>query len=175
MGWEMSGGFPEGTKKCVLIAGLHTSNWDFLYGKLAMILLNIKVKYFIKKELFVFPLNYFFKWSGGIPVDRGKSNNLIDEMAEIIKASDEFVLIITPEGTRSYQPEWKKGFYFISEKAEVPIIMGYLDYKKKKIRFGDVLEKTGDVYKDMETIKNYYRKTTPKFPEKGLDRYELED
>lgn len=170
-GWRFIGGIPKGMKKCVIIAGLHTSNWDFFYGLMAMVLLNTKIKYFIKKEAFTFPAKYFLKATGGIPVDRGSSSNLIDQMAEILKEADEFVLTITPEGTRKYRAEWKKGFYFIAQKAKVPILMGYLDYKKKEIFLGEIFIPSGDVEGDMKKIRDFYRKTTPKYPEKGLKHY----
>ena len=169
LGWKFEGGgIPKDINKCVLIGGLHTSYWDFLYGKLGMGALGIRTRYFIKKEFFFFPLNHFFKATGGIPVDRSKSNSLVDQMVQFFNESDELVLTIAPEGTRSYNPNWKRGFYYIALGAKVPIIMGYMDYAKKEIFVGKRFEPTGDFDKDIIAIKDFYRQVTPKYPEKGI-------
>jgi 1-acyl-sn-glycerol-3-phosphate acyltransferase len=168
LGWRFRGGIPKGIKKCVLIGGLHTSYWDFLYGKLGMGALGIKTRYFIKKELFIFPLNHFFKATGGIAVDRSKRTSLVDQMIDYFNASEELVLTISPEGTRSYNPDWKKGFYYIAQGAKVPIVMGYMDYKKKEIYVGELFEPTNNFEKDIETIKAFYKQVTPKYPALGI-------
>ena len=40
-------------------------------------------------------------------------------------------MAVTPEGTRSRQEKWKTGFYYLAKKSNVPICLGYLDYKLK--------------------------------------------
>lgn len=167
MGWKFIGGIPPGIQKCVLIGGLHTSSWDFLYGRLGMGALGVKVRYLIKKEFFVFPLDIFFKATGGIPVDRSKRNSMVDQMIRLFNESEQLVLTISPEGTRKYNPEWKKGFYYIALGAKVPIVMGYMDYKKKEIFVGEIFTPTGDIDKDMQEIKKFYLNVTPKYPELG--------
>jgi len=112
--------------------------------------------------------NYLFKALGGVPVDRSTNKNLTDQMAEIFEKYDELAILITPEGTRSYNPDWKKGFYFIAQKTGAPIILGYIDYEKKVGGFGPVLKTTGDVDKDIELMKNFYKDKKGKFPEKGV-------
>jgi len=77
------------------------------------------------------------------------------------------VLVITPEGTRSYAPEWKKGFYYIAQEANVPIVLGYIDFKTKTTGIGPVFKPTGNVEKDLEEIVNFYKQFEGKYPEKG--------
>lgn len=168
LGWKVEGNIPSDIKKYIVIAAPHTSNWDFLYARLAFLAMGIPLKFFIKEEWFFFPMNYFLKYLGGIPVNRSKKQNLTDQMADVFKNHDELAIMIPPEGTRSYNPKWKKGFYYISKKADVPIILGYVDYENKIGGLGPVFYITEDVEKDIETMKNFYRKIKGKYPEKGV-------
>jgi len=168
LGWKTVGSIPPELKKYVILAAPHTSNWDFLYGRLYFYIFKIPVKFFIKKELFFFPMGFLFDLMGGVPVDRSKNTNLTDEIAKSFERNDKMAMMVTPEGTRSYSPDWKKGFYFIAQKANVPIILGFLDYPKKEAGFGPVFYPTGDVDKDIEEIKSFYRTKKGRFPEKGV-------
>ena len=167
-GWTVIGSVPKEIKKAVMIAAPHTSNWDFLWARLAFFILGLRLRYTIKKELFFFPLGPILKALGGIPIDRSKKSNMVDFMIDQYQQYDDLILMITPEGTRSYSPEWKKGFYYISNGANVPILLGYLDYAKKHAGIGPVFQTTGDVQKDIKEIQSFYRGITPKYPEKGV-------
>lgn len=167
-GWKVVGTVPPDIKKAVMIAAPHTSNWDFLWARLAFFILGLRLRYTIKKELFFFPLGFILKALGGIPIDRSKKTNMVDYMVGLYQEFDDLILLITPEGTRSYSPEWKKGFYFISDGANVPILLGYLDYAKKHAGIGPVFQTTGDVDKDIQEIQSFYKDITPKYPEKGV-------
>jgi len=168
LGWKAEGEIPTEIKKYILLAAPHTSNWDFFYGRIYFIMKGVPLKFFIKHEWYIFPLNYIFNWLGGIPVNRGVNENLTDQIAAVFKSHDELAIMIPPEGTRSYNPNWKKGFYYISQKANVPIVLGYIDYENKIGGLGPVFYITGDVEKDIETIKDFYRGIKGKFPEKGV-------
>ena len=85
---------------------------------------------------------------------------------QMFNENDEFFLVITPEGTRSYSEHWKKGFYRIACGAKVPIAFGYIDYKTKKGGIGGMFYPCGDFEKDFEIIKEFSSKITPRFPEK---------
>ena len=61
--------------------GPHTSNWDFILGKMAFISYGIKAKYLIKKEAFFFLL-VFLRKSGWNSVDRKKKNNITQKAKE---------------------------------------------------------------------------------------------
>lgn len=155
-GWEITGGIPSHIKKCVIIAVPHTSNWDFVVGRFAYWYLDVPVKFLIKKEAFQHPLGFLVKKMGGIPVDRGKSTNLVDQVAALFDQYEVLNVIVTPEGTRRLVTEWKRGYYYIALKAGVPIAMGYLDYKNKKGGFGPILYPSGDYNVDLQTIEHYY-------------------
>lgn len=164
-GWRIEGGINENIKKCVLIAAPHSSNWDFVFGFGALALFGFKVKYLAKKELFVFPLKRMFLSLGGIPVDRTKSNSLADAIADLFNSHDRLYIVFTPEGTRSRVSKWKSGFYYAALKANVPIVMGYLDYKEKVAFIGPGFMPSGDKRKDFETIREFYSGVTAKNPE----------
>jgi len=168
LGWKTKGEVPSHIKKYIILAAPHTSNWDFFYGRLFFLMKGIPLKFFIKREWYVFPLNYLFKALGGIPVNRSKKENLTDEIADVFNLYNELALLIPAEGTRSYNPNWKKGFYYISRKANVPIILGYIDYENKIGGIGPVFHTTADVEKDITSIKAFYRGIKGKFPEKGV-------
>ena len=168
LGWKTKGEIPSEVKKYIIVAAPHTSNWDFFYGMLFFLMKGIPLRFFIKKEWYIFPFNYLFKSLGGIPVNRGKNQNLTDQIADVFNHYDELALLIPVEGTRSYNPNWKKGFYYISQKANVPIILGYIDYENKIGGIGPVFQTTNDVEKDIESMKSFYKGIKGKFPEKGV-------
>jgi 1-acyl-sn-glycerol-3-phosphate acyltransferase len=162
-GWKVVGNIPT-EKKMVVATAPHTSNWDFVIGRLFMYSIGLKPKLLMKKELFFFPLGIVLTKLGGIPVDRKKKNDIIDRMVMEFEKTDSLVLVITPEGTRKRVSEWKKGFYYIAKSAKVPIVPGYFDYKNKTIGVGDPFFVSSDVNQDMEKIKDFIKDVTPKYP-----------
>lgn len=164
MGWktDISIEMPE---KCVICLAPHTSNWDFLLGQLYQWTKGVKINFLMKKEWFVGPLKHIFRGVGGIPVSRGKHTHLTDQLAEEALKSDTFRLCVTPEGTRSLNPDWKKGFYFIALKADIPILLYALDYQQKLIRCTKSIKPTGDIDNEMREIKRYYKDVKGKRPE----------
>ncbi|HBF88335.1 MAG TPA: acyltransferase [Bacteroidales bacterium] len=164
MGWKIVGEYYK-VDKCIIVVAPHTSMMDFVVGRLFFNTLPIKVHFVIKKEMFFFPLGYLLKALGAIPVDRGTRNNMVDQLADLFNSKDKMFLIITPEGTRKKVLRWKRGFYFIAEKANVPIYTGILDYKKKEIFVGEQFIPTGDIEVDMKAIRLRYKGATGKHPE----------
>jgi 1-acyl-sn-glycerol-3-phosphate acyltransferase len=165
-GWHVVGGLPPGVKKCVLIVAPHTSQWDFVIGRLAFMVLNIRAKFLIKREMFKTVLGGLLKALGGIPVDRSKSNKMVDQVAELFNQYESLYIVITPEGTRKLVTNWKKGYYYIALKAGVPIALGFLDYKHKKCGIGGVMTPSGDYDKDFTGIEQFYRGRHARYPEK---------
>ncbi|MEW5954104.1 MAG: 1-acyl-sn-glycerol-3-phosphate acyltransferase [Bacillota bacterium] len=163
-GWTAAGGLPPEVKKCVMIAAPHTSNFDFSLARAGCYLLNIKLRYLIKKDWMLFPLGAFFRSTGAIAVERSKTSNMVDKLIELLNKSDELVLMISPEGTRKTTRKWKTGFYYAALGANVPIVLAYLDYKEKIACIGPVIYPTGDYIKDMEPVKEFYKNITPKYP-----------
>lgn len=165
MGWKVTNIIPE-IPKCVIAVAPHTSNYDFIMGKLGYTSIGRTANFLIKKSWFVFPFNIFFNSIGGIPVNRDRNTSITDKLAKEFRERDKFQLAITPEGTRKQVKEWKKGFYFIAMKAKVPIVLVALDYSKKTISFLDVFHPTGDVEKDLAIIKSKYAGIQGKYPER---------
>lgn len=166
-GWKTVGEIPP-IKKFVAIAAPHTSNMDFIYGMCAKFIFGVKMQYLGKKELFRFPFGFIFRAMGGIPVDRKSSHHLVEQAVEEFNRHNNFILAMAPEGTRSYAPKWKTGFYHIAIGAKVPIVLCYLDFEKKIAGIGPAFYPTGNIENDLEEIKNFYRKIKGKFPEKGV-------
>lgn len=150
--------------KYILCLAPHTSNWDFIIGLLFSRAENMKINFLMKKEWFFWPLGVWFRHLGGIPVNRGKHTSMTDAMAETARREPNFRLCITPEGTRSLNTEWKKGFYFIAYKAEIPILLYAVDFNKRLIECTKVLVPSGDVEADMKIIKSYYKDYKGKNP-----------
>lgn len=168
IGWKIKQSFQPSFAKYIIIQAPHTSNWDFVLGKLLGYSVGIYPKIFIKESLFFFPLGYLLKHLGGVPVSQSKKNNLVSEMAYQMSVNDKFALVLTPEGTRSYSPKWKKGFYYISKATQVPVVPFFIDYEKKIIGFDDQFELSDDVDADIEKLKIYFSQFKGKNPENGV-------
>ena len=151
--------------KCVICVAPHTSNWDFLVGKFYYMAVGCTASFLIKKEWFVFPFNLLFGWMGGVPVDRSKRKSVTEQMVDKFNERERFQLAITPEGTRKRVEEWKKGFYFIALRANVPILVAFFDYKKKEVGVKGIVYPTGDSDKDIQAIREMYRGVTACHPE----------
>ena len=165
-GWSLAQGMPDGTKKCVLIVAPHTSNWDFVIGRLCFNVIGLPTRFLIKREAFFWPLGILLRKLGGIPVDRSRKNNIVMEVANLFTQYDELIITITPEGTRKLVKHWKKGFYYIAELANVPIAVAFVDYRKKQAGIAFTFIPTGDYDKDFEQIRALYYDKKAKFPEK---------
>jgi 1-acyl-sn-glycerol-3-phosphate acyltransferase len=166
MGWKINSVIPPGTKKCIIAVAPHTSYWDFVIGRLAYWVLGVKASFLIKKEAFRFPFKRLLLHMGGLSVDRGRSSKMVDQVVEKFKNSESLFVVITPEGTRKPVRQWKKGFYYIANQAQVPIALGYLDYAKKEGGVGKVIFPNGDMDNQMKEIREFYRGITPKYPER---------
>jgi 1-acyl-sn-glycerol-3-phosphate acyltransferase len=144
-------------KKCVMVAAPHTSNWDYYYTMLMFFGLGIKFKFLAKVSLFKFPFKWIMEVTGGIPVDRTKSNFLIPRMTKLFAEVEEMSLLIAVEGTRSYAKQWKPGFYHIAKGAGVPVACGFLDYSKRTGGFLGTIMPTGDYEADLVLIQELYK------------------
>ncbi|NOX87243.1 MAG: glycerol acyltransferase [Chlorobi bacterium] len=166
IGWKISGRLPDDVKKAVLIQAPHTSLWDFVIGKLAFWFYGYDVKLLIKKEAFKPPFGWLLKKMGGIPVNRKKNEKMVDAVARMFDEHDSLILVITPEGTRKRVDHWKRGFYYIALKSNVPVVLGYIDYPNKWGGIGKIFYPTGDFEKDFKEIEDFYRGFRGKHPER---------
>lgn len=165
-GWTVKVAVPD-HPRCIICVAPHTSNWDFILGKLAYASIGRKAGFLMKSTWFFFPLGYIFRAMGGVPVVRKKGGtSLVDTLVQKYKTSDNLVLAITPEGTRSRTSEWRTGFLRIAQQANVPIILGALDFGRKEVILTETFIPTGDIDADMRAVKNYYKDFTGKHPEK---------
>lgn len=160
---EVTEPFPP---KYIIALAPHTSNWDFILGMLYSWAKGLRCDFLMKKEWFFWPLGIVMRKLGGIPVYRNKQRGMTDIVAEQARKMDTFHLCITPEGTRKATTEWKKGFYFIALKAELPILLYGIDYKRKLIKCTKTFLPTGDIEKDMSEIKNYFKQFEGRHPER---------
>ncbi len=168
LGWKINDKFPD-IEKSVIIFAPHTSYWDGFYGKLYFKIAGINHKFLSKSEFFKFPIKYFFKAFGSIPVYKNKES--VDQIAELYNNNKELHIILSPEGHLTKTTHWKKGFYYISTKANVPIIVGYIDYKKKEVGIKGVIRNTNCVKQTMIYINDMYKNVNAKYPENfALDK-----
>lgn len=151
--------------KCIIALAPHTSNWDFVIGQLYMRSQGMRINFLMKKEWFFWPLGPIFRRMGGIPVFRDRHTSMTDNLAEEAKKRSSFKLCITPEGTRSRNPEWKHGFYYIALKAQIPVLLYGLDYERKLIQCTKSFIPTGDVDNEMRDVKMYFKDFKGKHPE----------
>jgi 1-acyl-sn-glycerol-3-phosphate acyltransferase len=165
-GWKIDSSMLTGIRKAVVIAAPHTSNWDFVYALATFRLLNIKVRYLIKQEAYRFPLKGLIDATGGIPVKRNSNTRLVDSFIHELNNAEDLFLMIPAEGTRSLVKKWKSGFYHAALGANVPVLLGYLDFEKKRAGFGKVVNITGDKENDMKIIREFYRNIKGKHPGK---------
>lgn len=156
LGWRLVGQLPK-DKKYVIIFAPHTSNWDFVLMLMVRFCFKMKIGYLGKHTLFKPPFGWFFRMFGGIPVERSSANNVVDQVASIIKEKEEIQFALAPEGTRSYKPYWKSGFYHIALRAEVPIVMAFLNSKTREIGIGDLLRPSGNQEQDLDVIRAFYK------------------
>ncbi|MBO4661142.1 MAG: 1-acyl-sn-glycerol-3-phosphate acyltransferase [Bacteroidaceae bacterium] len=153
-------------EKYILALAPHTSNWDFVIGRLYSNAVGLKCNFLMKKEWFFWPLGILMRKMGGVPVYRNRQMGSTDILADKAKESDEFRLCITPEGTRKPNREWKRGFYYIALKADIPILLYGLDYERRLIKCTKMFVPTGDVEKDMMEIKEYFSEFKGRHPQK---------
>ncbi len=164
-GWSAVGKVPE-ERRFVLIAAPHTSNWDFLYFVGLTEDLGIMPHFMAKKSLFRWPVRKFMFDMGGVSVDRASTQNYVEQMIDEFKKRDEFMLTIAPEGTRGRAKAWKTGFYHIAMGANVPIVIGKMDYSRKTGGLGSAIWPTGDYAADMAKIKIQYDGVVPRHPDR---------
>ena len=154
--WRVEGSLPTDHKKYVLIVAPHTSNWDFILFVFAVSVLRLQPSVLIKDTLFRGPLGWFLRYCGAIPVNRKQAGSLVTYISDIYAAKEEFVLIITPEGTRSPNAKWKRGFHHVATTAGVPILVVYVDSARRKIGVEGLMQPSEDIDADIQTLKTFF-------------------
>jgi 1-acyl-sn-glycerol-3-phosphate acyltransferase len=165
MGWRIVGEIDKKLEKCVFIVIPHTSWFDFFIGIFTRGIIEVELNWLGKKELFGFPLGWYFRYMGGAPLDRKGGLNLVDSIAQVFESRKIFRLGLSPEGTRKKVTELKTGFYYIAEKAKVPIIPVAFNYGKKEVNFGSPFYTTGDIVADFKIVLPHFKDVVGKIPE----------
>lgn len=163
-GWRFENACPD-VHKCVIIAAPHSSNWDLPFTMATGAALNLEFHFLAKHTIFRPPWGTFFRFMGGIPVDRRSSQNYVEKIAEFINSKEKCALAIAPEGTRSRVDTWKSGFYHIAKEADVPIVLGYLDFENKVSGVGKAIYPIGTEEEVMDEIREFYRASMAHTPE----------
>jgi len=156
LGWQISGNIPN-EERILIIAAPHTSNWDFLIAVATLFALNINMKWLGKKSLFIPGIAWFFKWLGGIPVDRKNPASLINHVVELVHKEKGLVIGVAPEGSRKKIDRWKSGFLRIAKQTKSKIVFISIDSPSKTLTIGEIFEPSGDNDKDINFIMNYFK------------------
>jgi 1-acyl-sn-glycerol-3-phosphate acyltransferase len=156
LGWQTRGEFPPGCERCVLVAAPHTSNLDLFFLLAFAMAFELRVRWVGKHTLFRFPLGPVMRALGGIPVDRRLRQDSVAQLAEEFARRERLILVIAPEGTRSHSGYWKSGFYWIAQRAEVPVVPSFLDWGTRTAGFGAVLPPGGSLREAMDQMRLVY-------------------
>lgn len=164
-GWTAVGKVPD-VKKAVMIAAPHTSNWDGFWAIVYVTYIGLDAHWFVKKSMFWFPLGNLLRAFGAVPLNRERAGSAVSAAISAFDEHDEFYVGLAPEGTRSKMRGWKSGFYRIAEGANVPVVLGFLDFGTKRLGLGPAITLTGNRNADMAIIKSYYSSISGRWPEK---------
>ena len=161
MGWSIRGEYPNVPKLIVAVVP-HSSYFDFIVAVLTRTILDKRIKFLGKKELFNPFTGVIFKFWGGIPIDREINKNYVETVVELMNNNKINHLSIAPEGTRKKVDKWKTGFYYIAHQSKIPIIMTSFDYKNKTVILNKAFYTTGDIEKDFKFLKDQVSNIEPR-------------
>lgn len=164
-GWHYEGSAPN-LPKLLVIGAPHTSNWDGIQMLLLSTSLGIRMYWLGKHTLFKPPFGSLMRAANGIPINRQSTKNAVEQVVETYNERERFVLILAPEGTRKKVDHWKTGFYYIALGAQVPIVLAYVDYPRKRVGLGPAIMPTGDIEADFELIRAFYADKVGHHPER---------
>lgn len=169
VGWKVVlEGDVDNLDRCILVVAPHTANDEYMLGNFAYWSLGKKLKVIIKDQHTKAWYGSVIKAMGGVGIDRSQKNDLVKFVVDEFK-KDDFSLVITPEGTRSWVPKWRKGFYHMALAAKVPIVVAAGDFRTKQIHLGYKISvedlQTRTFENIMSEMEEYYKKITPKYPE----------
>ncbi|HUQ27291.1 MAG TPA: lysophospholipid acyltransferase family protein [Usitatibacter sp.] len=155
MGWRMEGEIPDAPKLVVAVAP-HTSNWDFIIGMGTMFALDLDLSFLGKHTLFRGPMGAVMRWMGGIAVNRASSHGVVGDAVAAFERSNQRLLAIAPQGTRSAGARYRSGFLHIARGARVPVLLATLDYGARCVRFGPVFDVGQDIDADLRRVESFF-------------------
>lgn len=162
-GWKIEGHLPQSIKKYVIAGAPHTSNWDFVFFAGATKEMQVQPNFMGKHTLFQGIMKNFMLDMGGIPVDRTKRANTVEQMKVEFDRREELALVVAAEGTRSTDGSWKSGFYNIARAAGVPIVAACADNENMVIHFGEPLMPSGNYGEDLLKLAQWFRSKLPDY------------
>ncbi|MFI5210951.1 MAG: 1-acyl-sn-glycerol-3-phosphate acyltransferase [Gemmatimonadales bacterium] len=164
-GWRVEGELPP-LPKFVIIVAPHTTNWDFIIGVLAMFITDVKANWLGKHTIFRFPVAPLLRWIGGEPIDRSVKHGTVETAIERFQTRPEWVLALSPEGTRRRVERWKTGFYRIAVGASVPIVPIAIDYRTRALAIGAPVWPDQDETAGVAKLRALFRKEMARYPER---------
>ena len=173
-GWTLDGHLPD-IPKFVIAGAPHTSNWDFVFFTGATAAEGIEPAFMGKHTLFKGVMRNFMLDMGGIPIDRTKRANVVEQVADEFARRDRLALVIAAEGTRSSRGEWKSGFYNIARAANVPIVPAWVCNTRRIVGFGPAIIPSANYGETLLEIARFMRAKLPEFERfKVLERQALQ-
>lgn len=164
-GWRIAGALPDSPRFVVIVAP-HTSNWDFLAGLLAMFATDLRISWLGKHTIFRFPFGPILRWLGGEPLDRSAPARTVSTAVERFRMRPQWVLGLSPEGTRGRVDRWKSGFHRIAAAAGVPIVPVWIDYRRREVGVGAPFMPGPDEAADLAALRAVFRKEMARYPER---------
>jgi 1-acyl-sn-glycerol-3-phosphate acyltransferase len=74
--------------------------------------------------------------------------------------------VLSPEGQLAKTIRWKKGYYYMAVRANVPIVVGFIDYKRKEIGVKGVIDNLNSIEAVRREVAELYSDVLAKYPEK---------
>ncbi len=164
-GWKIVGDFPAHLRKYIVPVTPHTSNWDFPIGLLLRKARKTDIRFVIKSELYFWPLSIILNSLGGNPVDRRKAGSFLNSVVDLFNTSDDFILNIAPEGTRKKVKKLKSGYYYIAQKANVPLVPVIFDWGTKTLIIKEPFFLTDNEKADKAFLEKEFSGYTGRIPE----------
>jgi 1-acyl-sn-glycerol-3-phosphate acyltransferase len=164
-GWRVEGKLPA-IPKFVIIVAPHTSNWDFVIGVLAMFITDVRASWLGKHTIFRFPVAALLRWLGGEPVDRSARHGTVEVAIERFQTRAEWVLALSPEGTRRRVERWKTGFYRIAVGAGVPIVPIAIDYRTRALVIVAPVWPEPDEAAGVAKVRRLFNRDMARYPER---------
>lgn len=168
-GWQLDTSRQPANISYILIGYPHTSNWDFVLAMLARGAIAQHFHWVAKHSIFRWPVAGLLRAMGGISLDRDNSRGFTDAIARRLRDNPGMVIGLMPEGTRSYRPYWRSGFYHLARSAKVPVVLAYIDARHRRIGFGPLLTPSGNIEQDLQIIRDFYRDIRGIHPAKAGD------
>ncbi len=166
IGWKTVGTLPS---HGIVVGAPHTSNWDWVFALLLAWSQGRQPRIMVKKEFFRGPLAPIMRATGSVAIDRKNPTADLKDLIARIEASDDFLLAIAAEGTRSKTDYWKSGFLRLAEQTGLPVTMAFMDGPSKTVGSGPTFHPTGNTKADMDTIRAFFADKRGLHPEKRTE------